>query len=53
MQAAIACIGILAAKLISTLNVLDWNARLILFLSVSLGLPLPTGLPFPEFLHTK
>lgn len=41
--AAIAGKGILAGKLISTLNVLDWDTRL-LFLSLSLLLPWPSGL---------
>lgn len=48
---AMAFIGILAAKLISTLKVFDWYGRLSLFLSLSLGLPCVSGLRFPLFLN--
>ena len=47
---AIACMGIFAAKLISTLNDFDWYCRRILFRSFSLGLPPPSGLRFPLLL---
>jgi hypothetical protein len=40
-----------AAKLISTLNVLDLCGRHILLRSLSFGLPLTSGLRFPLFLH--